>query len=80
MSLNFNNLPDPYTTSFLRWAAELTMQNAIVPQIGLRSGIWKEWATQVVSLLGLDGQVLPDPTRYDDWRQWAAEFKKAVGA
>lgn len=80
MSLNFHNLPDPYTTDIYRWAGELTMQNAIVPILGPWVGTWKEWATQVIELLGLDGQSLPNPAPYENWREWAAEFKKAVGA
>lgn len=79
MTVLFHNLPDPQSTDLLRWTAELVLQNSRIPIFYAWQGPWQTWAAEVLRALS-DQQSLPSPTTYTDWRLWAAEFKKAVGA
>ena len=41
---------------------------------------WKAWATGVIAALGATVTQLPSPDSFEDWKDWAFEFNKALNA
>lgn len=40
---------------------------------------WREWASQLLNLPKLAGNVVPDPYQFDDWRTWAIRCVENIG-
>lgn len=69
-------VPDPHFMEVHRWTAEITRQSAVIPQ--LTGDDWQFWAANVMIIVGLDAPTLPDPYSYNNWQDWATEFKKVT--
>lgn len=39
---------------------------------------WKRWAYEVIQDPALEQYRPPDPTAFDDWREWATRFNETV--
>jgi len=65
----------PEMISFVEWAATLQVDfpNGNVPIIDDESE-WQDWADRLLQTSPFDSAVVPDPSGFDDWRQWARWF------
>lgn len=74
------NVPDPRDLEFNRWAAELALQDPLVPLPPTESG-WQTWAVNVLAYSGLTTLLNPpDPRYYTDWRDWGTRLKETADA
>lgn len=39
---------------------------------------WREWATNIIDTPTFEGQNVPNPYQFDDWREWAMRFNQVV--
>lgn len=72
-------IPDPYTTDFDRWANEIIRQDAVFPRHNGEQD-WKQWASDMILLAGLDVASMPNPFEIDSWQEWGAQLRKVIGA
>lgn len=42
--------------------------------------MWREWAMQLLNLPRLSGSIVPDPSDFDDWAEWATRLNKNLWA
>lgn len=73
------NLPDPYTTVLPRWAAELALQDPLIPRL-TDERAWQHWAAQVLEFSSLQSFDIPNPNGFLRWQDWGARVKSAVEA
>lgn len=73
-------LPDPRNLQLNRWAAELALQDPLVPYPPDERS-WQRWAINVLAYTSLSALLTPpDPRYYSDWRSWAIRLKEAADA
>lgn len=71
---------DPRGMSVIEWTAQTTLTLArltTVPRL-LDPKSWKFWAFNVVQAPKVAVHSPPDPSYFDDWREWAIRFNQMV--
>lgn len=68
----------PTHMPFQRYASDLARRleyaGAPTPTPPLDERQWQSWAIAVVGLPQVSRYAPPNPTRFTDWREWAARF------
>lgn len=71
---------DPRNITLEQWAADTTLplsRLCLVPLLLDPKG-WKQWAQVIIQSRNVAVYTPPDPSRFDDWRDWAFRFNQAV--
>lgn len=71
---------DPRDMTVQDWTAAVTLdleQFGSVPQLWDETR-WRDWATAVIGMSAISGVVLPDPSGFLHWSEWAARFNEIM--
>jgi len=75
------SVPDPRDITLGRWAAELALQDPLVPHPPVKESAWVGWAVNVLAYSSLSRLLNPpDPRYYSDWRSWGTRLKQQTDA
>jgi hypothetical protein len=71
---------DPRGIDVVRWTDEMSISLQRYGNVGRLDdpSLWREWATQANGLSAVRAADPPDPSFFDDWREWAERFNATV--
>lgn len=71
---------DPRGMSVMEWTDRMTivLDEMVIPEKLLDPAQWREWATNIIDTPNFEGQNVPNPYQFDDWREWAMRFNQVV--
>lgn len=67
--------PDPSVGSFEDWAGAVVLLAPDSELGNYRDLPWQEWVRQMFERDAFSGILIPQPSDFDDWRDWAESFK-----
>jgi len=71
---------DPRGLTLRQWAdtMSLVLDKTIQVERLDHNEEWREWATNILRTPSIEGQNVPNPYQFNDWREWAMRFNQVV--
>jgi hypothetical protein len=73
--MNITYIPDPETTPWDLWSAELCFQEPALP-VKIAEKNWHLFASELQNIFVLNNLVTPDYRNFPDWQAWGSRLKQ----